>query len=147
MPIIPTSPTSFFGGVTDFLGDLAPLVQTGINIAGQFGAGPAAGGFQTVGNAVAMPGGAPLGGGFQQTVGIPFYDLVPDGSTAITPTAGSCGPRLPSTVDVPYTTASGHKRIAHYKNLGRAVLYQGDFAAAKRVKKVGAKARRRSGGR
>jgi hypothetical protein len=37
--------------------------------------------------------------------------------------------------------------IVTYRNIGRPVLYSGDFAAAKRVAKVAGKARRRSGGR
>ena len=71
--------------------------------------------------------------------------MVPE-SKIIEPTAGTCGNRMPSSVTVPYSV-NGKTKYAHYKNMGRPVLYSGDYAAAKRVKRVASKARRRSGGR
>lgn len=148
MAFIPTSPASIFGGLTDLasgiadtVSALAPAVQPGLQLAGAFGAGPYAGG------GAAMPVSQSLPGGAVPALGVPFVDLVPPGSVPITPTQGACGTRLPGTVQVPYTTASGQQKIATYKNMGRAVLYAGDFAACKRVRKVASKARRRSGGR
>ena len=55
--------------------------------------------------------------------------------------------RLPSTVHVPYHTATGQGKIATYKNMGRAILFTGDLAAARRVRRVASKARSRLGGR
>ena len=83
--------------------------------------------------------------------GIPFMDAVPTGTpgasmgavACITPRAGG-GLRLPSRVDVPSPSGNG---FVTFKNMGRPVLWTGDFAAAKRVRKIAGKARRRSGGR
>ncbi len=88
------------------------------------------------------------------SLGLPGVDLVPNntpgagfGSVAcITPRAGT-SMRLPSRVDVPTTDASGNSKVTTYKNMGRPVLYSGDIAAARRVRKVAARARRARGGR
>lgn len=58
-----------------------------------------------------------------------------------------CSTRLPSTVEVPYTTPSGMKRTAYYKNMGRPILFTGDRAAAKRYAKHAGYSLRRRGGR
>jgi hypothetical protein len=76
---------------------------------------------------------------------IPFIDVVPQGATCITPRQSQVR-RLPSRVDVPTMDSSGNVRFTTFKNMGRPVLWTGDFAAAKRVKKVASRARR-SGGR
>ena len=96
----------------------------------------------------AYPGGAPsYAPSVTPTLGFPGFDIAPEGSTAITPYETGGSVRLPSTVEVPYPTRNGAVRHAHYKNMGRPLLYSGDLAACKRVRKVGAKARSRSGGR
>ncbi|HUT79458.1 MAG TPA: hypothetical protein VM285_17305 [Polyangia bacterium] len=82
---------------------------------------------------------------------IPFMDAVPNNTpgasmgalACITPRAGG-GLRLPSRVDVPSPSGNG---FVTFKNMGRPVLWTGDFAAAKRVRKVAGRARRRVGGR
>ena len=76
---------------------------------------------------------------------LPFIDIVPQGATCIVPRAGT-SMRLPSRVDVPVQDARGNVRFTTFKNMGRPVLWTGDFAAAKRVKKIAGRARR-SGGR
>ena len=97
---------------------------------------------------IAYPGGAPIyAPSVTPAFGFPGFDIAPSGSTPITPYTANGGQRLPSTVEVPYQTRSGQTRHAHYKNMGRPLLYSGDLAACKRVRKVGTKARRRSGGR
>ena len=87
-------------------------------------------------------------GGFQ-TAGfdLPGIDLMVPESQRIQPIAGGASVRMPSSVTVPYKGTTGRQLYAHYKNMGRPVLYSGDFAAARRVKRVASKARRRSGGR
>lgn len=69
------------------------------------------------------------------------------GGACIIPTQGPPTFRLPQRVDVPTTDTSGNVRFTTYKNMGRAILFAGDFAAAKRVKKVASRARKSSGGR
>jgi len=85
---------------------------------------------------------------------LPFIDIVaqgsrigPPGATCIVPTLGPTRATLPQRVDVPTTDASGNMRFTTYKNMGRAILFAGDFAAVKRVRKVASKARRATGGR
>ena len=125
------------------------------------------------GGAVAMPGGAPIPGNQERIgmphvatsgpgavqrateffgLGVPGGDLVPTGVgslqsvACITPRmTGSV--RLPSRVDVPTSDHHGNVRFTTFKNMGRPLLWSGDLAAAKRVRKVAAKARRRVGGR
>lgn len=63
------------------------------------------------------------------------------GVTCITPRL-SLSRRLPARVDVPVLDSSGNVKFTTYKNMGRAVLFQGDFAAAKRVRRVAARAHR-----
>jgi len=99
----------------------------------------------------AQPGGAPIGipastvttpGGWG--LDIPFIDILPQGTTGITPRQ-SCSMRLPSRVDVPTRDTRGNVRFTTFKNMGRPLLWSGDLAASKRVRKVAAKARRAKG--
>lgn len=99
----------------------------------------------------AQPGGAPIGvpastvttpGGWG--LDIPFIDILPQGTTGITPRQ-SCSMRLPSRVDVPTRDSRGNVRFTTFKNMGRPLLWSGDLAASKRVRKVAAKARRAKG--
>jgi hypothetical protein len=93
-----------------------------------------------------LPGGAPV----MQTGGT---GLGPVGGGCIMPGGAQIQQRrgmtmrLPSTVDVPTVDRAGNMRFTTFKNMGRPVLYSGDYAAAKRVTKVASKARRRRGGR
>jgi len=63
------------------------------------------------------------------------------------PTVTRTTQRLPATLQVPHVTATGQQKIVTYKNMGRAILFTGDLAACRRVRKVAARARRRVGGR
>jgi len=95
-----------------------------------------------------LPGGAPIYGptsGTQGPLNTNNMCVVPGGAQ-IRQRAGT-SMRLPSTVDVPTVDRSGNVRFTTFKNMGRPVLYSGDYAAAKRVNKVASKARRRRGGR
>lgn len=90
---------------------------------------------------IALPGGARTAG-----FDLPFVDVVPQGAVCITPRAtGSF--RLPSRVDVPVPQRDGTVRFTTFKNMGRPILWSGDLAAVKRVRRVASKARRRVGGR
>ena len=168
MPFVPSSLGFLSGPGTG----TQPIQSSGFDFAGLLDVGLAAlpgilGAFG-VGQPSAAPGGAPLPqfqpqqpGGLMANVsttlgalgfGIPGGDLVPTGvgnlqsAACITPRmTGSV--RLPSRVDVPTVDASGNQRFTTFKNMGRPLLWSGDLAAAKRVRKVAAKARRRVGGR
>lgn len=111
--------------------------------------------------AVAMPGGAQIPGVFQDprilqaqqaAFGLDLPSLVPDflgaipttGGACITPTARS-SVRLPSRVDVPTVDASGNTRFTTFKNMGKPILWSGDLAACKRVKRLGSRVRRAGG--
>jgi len=114
-------------GLPQFPGPLAP------------GGGIAGG--RLVSAPTSMPGGARTAG-----FDLPFVDVVPQGAVCITPRAtGSF--RLPSRVDVPVPQRDGTMRFTTFKNMGRPLLWSGDVAAAKRVRRVAAKARRGLGGR
>jgi len=63
------------------------------------------------------------------------------GVTCITPTVGTTA-RLPSRVDVP---SPDGRTFVTFRNMGRPVLWSGDFAAAKRVKRIAGRAKRRGG--
>ena len=93
-----------------------------------------------------LPGGAPVAVSQQSgpSAGAPW--CITPGGAQIRQRQGTTM-RLPSTVDVPTVDRSGNVRYTTYKNMGRPVLYSGDYAAAKRVTKVASKARRRRGGR
>jgi len=162
MPEISTSGTSggfggFFGGLGEFLGNIAPLAQTILPIfAPQPGRSP-----------VFMPGGS-LPGAF----GTPFlptqragFDLFPQGldsllgpsmlpgflqpgnGGAAVAAPGCIVPqlrqsmRLPSRVDVPNQNGT----FTTFKNMGRPILWTGDLAATKRVRKVARRAKRAGG--
>lgn len=118
--------------------------------------------------AVAMPGGAPImqAGQFpgqfadprlvqaqQAAFGLNLPSLVPDFLGAIPTSGGACispttraTTRLPSRVDVPTIDAGGNTRFTSFKNMGKPVLWSGDIAACKRVKRIGSKVRRAVGG-
>jgi len=143
-----------FSGAIDLIGDIGdsilPIAAQTAPIWTPFLPQPGGGGGGAPVSALPMsyPGGAPIyGPSVTPAFGLPGVDLAPQGSTPITPYTSGGGQRLPSTVEVPYQTANGSTRYAHYKNMGRPVLYSGDYAAAKRCRKVASKARRRSGGR
>jgi len=90
-------------------------------------------------------------------LGEQLFDLIPGGAgnilsggTCITPVAGRQTMRLPSRVDVPTRDAQGNQRFTTFKNMGRPILWSGDVAAAKRVKRISSKVSkfgRRRGGR
>lgn len=88
-----------------------------------------------------LPGGAmvPAGGSFGAGVA-----CIPPGSAVISQRP-RMGMRLPSRVDVPTVDRSGNVRFTTFKNMGRPLLWSGDLAASKRVRKVAAKARRAKG--
>ena len=88
-----------------------------------------------------LPGGAmvPAGGSFGTGVA-----CIPPGSAVISQRP-RMGMRLPSRVDVPTVDRSGNVRFTTFKNMGRPLLWSGDLAASKRVRKVAAKARRAKG--
>ncbi len=88
------------------------------------------------------------------SLGIPGVDVVPNLTPGASLSALACiSPRLsqtmrlPSRVDVPTTDAAGNLRFTTFKNMGRPLLWSGDVAAAKRVRRVASKARRARGGR
>ena len=148
--------------IGDLIGDIIPQIGPVMNELERWGIGPGvpsgsifeagspsyAGGSPTLPTQyAALPGGAPAyQGGFQTVAGIPGYDLMVPESQRIQPYTTDGRPRMPSSVTVPYQV-NGKTKYAYYKNMGRPVLYSGDFAACKRVKRVASKARRRSGGR
>ncbi len=75
-------------------------------------------------------------------LGIPFVDVVREGTVCITPRVSQAA-RLPSRVDVP----TGDNRFVTFKNMGAPILFAGDVAAARRVRRVGRKALAATGGR
>jgi len=130
-----------------------PMVPTFISGEGGFG-GLLRGGLDLIGDIFGrgQSGGFGLGRSLfpergEQPMNIPLTGqaLVAQGATCISPRA-STSLRLPATVHVPTTDAAGNTKITTYKNMGRCLLYSGDLAAAKRVRRVAGKARR-SGGR
>lgn len=144
------------GDVADFATGLLPIAQATAPIWGSAapvaatiltgGTPPTTGGVSPVSYPAALPGGAPIyAPSVTPAFGLPGVDLAPPGSTPITPYTTGAAVRLPSTVTVPYTTASGRQQYATYKNMGRPVLFSGDYAACKRVRKVASKAKRRGG--
>jgi len=102
----------------------------------------------------------PLIAGGLGALGEQFFNLIPGGAgqtllpaqaggACIAPTAQTTI-RLPSRVDVPTRDAAGNQRFTTFKNMGRPILWSGDVAAAKRVKRISsrvAKFGRRRGGR
>lgn len=87
-----------------------------------------------------LPGVTPAAGG------IPGIDLFVPEAQRIEPTQYGSRARMPSSATIPYEV-NGRTKYAYYRNQGRPVLYAGDFAACRRVKRAGAKARRYAGGR
>lgn len=141
MPYVPTLIAGSEGGL-----NVGGILQQGIDLLGSI-FGPSNGGLgmpPMYGGALpggAMPWTGPGGGGVAD---LPYIDVVPQGSTCITPRQ-TTGRRLPSRVDVPTVDASGNVRYTTYKNMGRPILWSGDLAACKRVKRVATRARRAGG--
>ena len=93
----------------------------------------------------AQPGGAVVPYNPTSTIwGSAGMACIPPGSATIQQRP-SMGMRLPSRVDVPTIDRSGNVRFTTFKNMGRPLLWSGDLAASKRVRKVAAKARRAKG--
>ena len=93
----------------------------------------------------AQPGGAVIPYNQTSTIwGSAGMACLPPGSATIQQRP-SMGMRLPSRVDVPTIDRSGNVRFTTFKNMGRPLLWSGDLAASKRVRKVAAKARRAKG--
>jgi len=164
MPNVPTGPAAattggfggFLSGLTDVVGALTPLALPFINRAAQ----------PTVNvpqfapaqfSPVSMPGGAPVGGGIGRPLNVGFpgegsFAAQPvglfgalgaatglGGGACIVPTASAPTMRLPSRVDVPTTDAAGNQRFTTFKNMGRPVLWSGDLATVKRVRRIAGK--------
>lgn len=55
--------------------------------------------------------------------------------------------RFPRTVSFTTQTPSGNPKVVTYRNMGSCLLFSGDLSAAKRVRRIASKARRRVGGR
>jgi len=166
--------SSLVGGISDLAQGVTPLANLGIGIASAINQ-PAAPTQTAVANqlgqpsvrptgALAAPGGAPY-----QTAGI-GGDLIEWGLDALgsawdmglgggngnggTMSNGltikpmtSQTRRFPSIVQGMVTTPSGNTRVVTYKNMGSPVLYSGDLAACKRVKRISRRVRRAAGGR
>ena len=96
-----------------------------------------------------MPGGAMFPGFSQPTTtgGAPVPQVNTSGGGLTIQPRTSTRSRLPSMVATVVQTPSGGQRVVAYKNMGRPMLWSGDLAAARRVRKVAAKARRSRGGR
>ena len=109
------------------------------------------GGGSSVANyATALPGGAPVYlPGMQQAagLGLPFIDIAPQGTVGNIVPRMTQSLRLPSRVDVPMPDRYGNVKYYTFKNMGRPLLYQGDLAACKRVRRVASRAKRSRGGR
>lgn len=166
-PFTGTGPGFDFGDITDFVGGIfqggtaagpiQPLLQLGSQfLPNLFGGGDSGGGGAPSPIApVAMPGGAPLLNPFNLPLD-PFGLFTGDTTVPSVPTTPGAGfpqartvtsTRLPHMVASTVPTANGGSRIVAYRNMGRPVLWSGDFAAARRVRKVAAKAKRTRGGR
>lgn len=126
--------------ISAVLGPAQPIATT--QPVGPIGLPPlTSGGFAPVSAPIALPGGARTAG-----FDIPGIDIVPQGAVCISPRpTGSF--RLPSRVDVPVPQRDGTMRFTTFKNMGRPILWSGDLAAVKRVRRVASKAKRRVGGR
>jgi len=136
VPMVPT----FIGG-SGFGGGFENILQQGLGLLGDiFGPGGNGGGNRPG----ALPGGAPLpffGG--QGPLGLPSGGQMGSalGGNCIVPSVGT-SLRLPSRVDVP---SPDGRTFVTFRNMGRPVLWSGDFAAAKRVKRIAGRAKRRGG--
>ncbi len=151
-PTVGGGPMAFFDSAVATLESLLGAAPAAIGVAQQLGFLPGAQVAQPAGfdprigalnlaGPIALPGGARTAG-----LDAPFIDIVPQGTVCIRPRAtGSF--RLPSRVDVPVPMADGTMRFTTFKNMGRPILWAGDLAAVKRVRRVASKARRRVGGR
>ena len=133
MPMVPT----FIGSGGGF--NFGDILSGGIDLLGQVLGG--GGGGNRPG---AMPGGAPLpffGG--QGPLGLPSGAQTGSalGGACIVPSVGT-SLRLPSRVDVP---SPDGRTFVTFRNMGRPVLWSGDFAASKRVKRIAGRAKRRGG--
>jgi len=143
-----------FGDVIDFGKSLLPILP-GVLPGLIGGGGPQGGG------TAAMPGGATINTGGGSILNDPFglfkLPSLLGGNVPSVPTTPGAGlniqarqrtvTRLPHMVATVVPTPSGGSRVVAYRNMGRPVLWSGDFASARRVRKVAAKARRSRGGR
>jgi len=89
---------------------------------------------------------AGLGQEFLDFTGIGGMLGIGGGNLPIQPTT-SVTTRFPRTVSFTTTTPSGNPKVITYRNMGSCLLFSGDLSAAKRVKRIASKARRRVGGR
>lgn len=81
------------------------------------------------GSPLSLPGGAPVPGG--------------NGNGMM----ASCPPARPTMASLVPVTNPCTGRLTFYRNVGRPILFSGDMATCKRVKKVGRRARSAAGGR
>lgn len=130
MPQVPT----FIAGADTF-DFLERLIASAPEILGAFGIGPSQP--RPTRPTVAQPVSSNLPANIASSM------QVFGGPTCIVPQATTGQLRLPSRVDVP----TGDGKFVTFRNMGRPVLWSGDFAASKRVNKVAGRARRRRGGR
>lgn len=170
VPTMATVPTTGLGGFFEGLGGIiqasTPLLQTILPaVLGQqrqpvfLGGGPALAGQQIPGVfgdpriAQATAAGAllpTLGGIGAGIIGGGIADFFGGGggnANCITPQVGTTL-RLPSRIDVPSPSSKpGSLRFVTYKNMGAPVLFRGDLAACKRVRRVGRMVKKAAGGR
>ncbi len=143
-PFIPTTqPFQQQFGTSGLPGGVLP--PTSVQQAGILPELPAFVGEALQTGAEALLGGTPAGaflGIGEQPVAIPSVR----GLATITPQMRTSS-RLPSVVQFAVPTPSGGTRLVTYKNMGRPILYSGDLAAVRRVRRVAARAKRRVGGR
>lgn len=79
-------------------------------------------------------------GSLLPSIDLPGFDIAAQGATCISPMQRT-STRLPSRVDVP----NGRGGFVTFKNMGRPVLWSGDLAACKRVRRVATRAKRAGG--
>lgn len=152
------------GGVFSSLGGVAGQVAPLLSLFGVGGGG--GGGRSQMQLPDALPGGAPVtrfnfqrGGQSvpQIATSANFLNLLPDvpgvdlapsitGGANIRPVTRATS-RFPRTVQFQHTTPSGNSRVITYRNVGSPVVYSGDLATCKRVKKVSRRLRSAAGGR
>ena len=151
-----------FGGAPTTIPGISGPVQIGVARAPQQQTfpgvpGPPLGGAVTFGGqpmtlpVSALPGGAPvmqagLGDVFGGLLGSAFGpSLTPQGATC--PTLFRQAPQTLRPVSMFHITNPSTGREVWYRNVGQPVLWSGDFAAVKRVRRVAGKAHRARGSR
>ena len=88
----------------------------------------------------------PFGAGALGSELLDLFGTSGGGGVTIRPRSVESRPRLPSRVDVPVMDAAGNQRFVAFKNMGRPVLFSGDIAACKRVKRIAKRTRKAVGG-